>query len=235
MLNLVISLLVGLGVWALFTAIFSWYAAILPGLIAFAAVYLVLAQRAMKALTAISEKAQKEMSQQRMDKAIETLKSGFPLGKRQFLVAPLLHANLGTLLYVKGDFDASLPHLTKGYGRNYLAKAMLGCYWFKKGDAAKMREAFDVATKYGKKDGLVWGLYAYCLMRLNLRDEALKVLGRGVELNPTDEKLKNNQLAVQNNKKMKMRAWAPQFYQFHLEPLPPEFAGGGRRQAWQRR
>lgn len=235
MINLVISLLVGLGVWAIFTAIFSWYAAILPGLIAFAATYLVLAQRAMKALTALSEKAQKEMGKQRIDRAIETLQSGFPLGKRQFLVGPLLHANLGTLLYVKGDLEGSLPHLDKGYARNYLAKAMLGCYWFKKGDAEKMKAAFDQATKYGKKDGLVWALYAYCLMRLNRKDDALKILGRGVELNPADEKLKNAQLAVQNNKRMKMRAWGPQFYQFHLEPLPPEFTGGGRRQVWQRR
>lgn len=234
MINLVISLLVGFGVWGIFAAIFSWYAAILPGLIGFAATYLVLAQRAMKELTALSEEAQKEMGQQRIDRAIETLKSGFPLGKRQFLVAPLLHANLGTLLYVKGDFDGAFPHLEKGYARNYMAKAMLGAYWFKKGDAEKMKAAFELATKYGKKDPLVWALYAYCLMRLNRKDDALGVLGRGVEKNPSDEKLKNAQLAVQNNKRMKMRAFGPQFYQFHLEPLPHDLTGG-RRPTWQRR
>lgn len=235
MINLVISLLVGLGVWAVFAVVFSPYSAIVFGLIAFAATYVILAQKAMKQLGAIAEKAQKEMMKQQVDRAIETFRSGFALGKKQFLVSSLVHANVGTLLYVKGDFDAARPHLEKGYGRNYLAKAMLGAYWCKKNDVAKMKEAFEIAVKYGKKDGMVWGVYAWCLEKHGQRPEAMKVLARGVEANPTDEKLKNNLLALQNNKKMKTRVWAPQFYQFHLEAPPPEFGGGGRRVVWQRR
>lgn len=235
MINLVISLVVGLVVYGIFATFFSWYAAIPLGLIGFLATYVVLAQKAMRQVGAISEQAQKELMAQKFDKAIATYRAGFPLEKRQFLVGPILHANLGMLLYVKGDFDASREHLEKGFSRNYLAKAMLGAYWFKKKDFAKMRQAFETAVKYGKKDGLVWSTYAYVLSKIGERDEAMKVLARAVELNPSDEKLKKNQQALQNNKRMNMRGYAPQFYQFHIEPPPPEYGGGGRRVVWQRR
>ncbi|WP_373045039.1 tetratricopeptide repeat protein [Vulgatibacter sp.] len=236
MINLGISLLVGLGVFGIFTAIFSPLAAILPGLIAFAATYVVLAQRAMKEIGRISEQAQKEMMAQKLDRALDTFRSGFPLAKRQFLVGPILHANVGTLLYVKRDFEAARPHLEQGFSRNYLAKAMLGAYLFKKGaDVGEMKKAFETAVKHGKKDGLVWAVYAYCLEKLGRKDEAMQVLARGVEANPSDERLKSNLTALQNNKKLKMRAFAPQFYQFHLEAPPPEFSGGGRRVVYQRR
>ncbi len=236
MINLGISLLVGLGVFAIFAAIFSPLAAILPGILFALGAYVVLAQRAMKEVGRISEQAQKEMMAQKLDRALETFRSGLPLAKKQFLVGPILHANIGTLLYVKRDFEAARPHLEQGFSRNYLAKAMLGALVFKTGgDVAKMKKEFETAVKHGKKDGLVWAVYAYCLERLGKRDEALKVLGRGVEANPTDERLKTNLTALQNNKKLKMRAFAPQFYQFHLEPLPPEYTAGGRRVVYQRR
>jgi tetratricopeptide (TPR) repeat protein len=235
MINLLLALAAGGLVFAAIIPFFPWYAAFIPGLIVALGAYVVLGQRTMKQLEAISERAQKEMMAQRIDKAIETFKSGFPLGKRQFLVGSLLHANLGMLLYVKQDFEGAKPHLEQGFARNYLAKAMLGAYYFRTKDYARSREAFEVAVKHGKKDGLVWSTYAYCLWRQGDRDGAMKVLGRAVEKNPADEKLKSNLKALQNNKPMKMRLYAPQFYQFHLERPPPELAGGGRRVIWERR
>jgi Flp pilus assembly protein TadD len=187
-------------------------------------------------MNSLNERAQKEMSAQRVDRAIEVLRSGFPMARRQFLVGPVLHANVGSILYMKQDFEAARPHLEQGYARNYMAKAMLACYHFKQKDLPHMREAFELAVKHGKKDGLTWSVYAYCLEKLGERDEAMKVLSRAVEANPSDERLKSNLLALQNRKRMKMRAYGVQFYQFHLEPLPPEMGGGGgRRVIWQRR
>lgn len=234
MINLVIALAFGLAAFFLSSLFFSWGASIAPGLIVFLAAYIVLAQRTMRVVSALSERAQREMQAQRVDKALDAFRSGLALSKRQFLVGPLMHANIGMLLYAKGDFDASLPHLEKGYPRNYVSRAMLACYHFRKKNYEAMREAFEQAVKYGKKDGLIWSLYAYALMKAGMRDDALKVLSRGVERNPKDERLRSNLIAVQNKKRMKMRAYGPQFYQFHLEPPPPEFTGG-RRVVWQRR
>lgn len=234
MINLIYSILIAVAVFFLANLFFSWGASIAPALIAFIAAYLVFAQRAMKTVSALSEKAQREMQSQRVDKALQTFRSGLALGKKQFLVGPLMHANIGMLLYAKGDFEASRPHLEKGYARNYVAKAMLGCYHFRNRAYDQMKAAFEQAVKYGKKDGLMWSLYAYALVKAGQREEALRVLGRGTERNPTDERLRANLLALQNNKRMKMRSYGPQFYQFHLEP-PPSDLGGGRRVVWQRR
>lgn len=235
MINLGIALLVALVVFGIFTVAFSALAAIAPALIAFLAAYVILAQKAMRQVTRISEQAQKEMMAQKLDRALETFRSGLPLAKKQFLVGPILHANIGTLLYVKRDFEAARPHLEQGFSRNYLAKAMLGAYLFKKGDVEGMKKAFELAVKHGKKDGLTWAVYGYCLERLGRREEAMAVFGRGVQANPSDERLKSNLQALQNNKKLKMRLFAPQFYQFHLEAPPPEFSPGGRRVVYQRR
>jgi len=233
MINFLISIAVGLVVFVGFQFFFSWYASILPGVIAFAIVYVVLAQRAMKQVAAISERAQRELQGQRPDRALETFRSGLALGKKQFLVGPLMHANIGMLLYVQKKFDEARPHLEKGYPRNYVSRAMLACYFFKKQDWARMEKEFETAVKYGKKDGLIWSVYAYTLVQSGQKEKALQVLGRGVQRNPSDERLKANLLALQNNKRMKMRAYGPQFYQFHLEPPPPDL--GGRRVVWQRR
>ncbi|MFO7156857.1 MAG: tetratricopeptide repeat protein [Pseudomonadota bacterium] len=233
MINFLISIAVGLVVFVVFQVFFSWYASILPGLIGFAIAWVVLAQRSMKKVAEISERAQRELQSQRPDRALETFRSGLPLAKRQFLVGPLLHANIGMILYVQKKFDEAKEHLEKGYPRNYVSRAMLACYFFKKRDYDRMEKEFETAVKYGKKDGLIWSVYAYCLLQSGQKEKAMQVLGRGVERNPSDERLKANLLALQNNKRMKMRAYGPQFYQFHLEPPPPDL--GGRRVVWQRR
>src|SRR5690606_7677461 len=136
------------------------------------------------------------------------------------------HANIGTLLYLKRDFEGARPHLEAGFPRNYLAMAMLGAYRFRKGDVEGMRKAFETAVKHGKKDPITWAVYAFCEDKLGNRDRAMRILGRGVAANPSDERLKSNLQALQNNKRLKMRVFAPQFYQFHLEAPPPEFTGG---------
>jgi len=245
MINLLFSLLIGLGTFGIFTAIFSPFAAILPGLLAFLAAYIVFTNRAMKQVNAISMQAQKEMQAQKFDKAVETFKSGFALEKRQLLVGPLMHANLGTLLYAKGDFEKARPHLEEskrwGYltrallGGNYaILRAMLGSYYYRNKRYDEMRKAFESAVKQGKKDGMLWSIYAYCLTKIGEREEAMKVLARGSTANPSDEKIKANLQALQNNKRMRMKAYSPQFYQFHIDPPPPELSGG-RRVVWQRR
>lgn len=233
MINLILSLVAGLVVFLIFQGFFSWYAALLPGILALLATYIVLAQRTMKVVAALSDRAQKEMQAQKFDRAADTFRSGLALSKRQFLVGPLMHANLGMLLYVQKEFEKARPHLEKGYPRNYVSRAMLACYHFKKQAWEPMKKEFETAVKYGKKDGLIWSLYAYALVQSGDKDGGLQVLGRAVQRNPTDERLKANLLAVQNNKRMKMRAYGPQFYQFHLEPPPPDL--GGRRVVWQRR
>jgi tetratricopeptide (TPR) repeat protein len=230
MYNLVISLAVGLAVTLairLGTTI-GWAGSILPGLVAALALYFVLARRTWKRLEAIFGETQRELQAQRIDRAIAALERGFVLAPWQFLVASQLHAQIGVLLYVKKDFDRALPHLEKSFSRHWLARAMLGVSRWRRRDLPGMERVFEQAVKTNKKEGLVWCVYAWLLDREDRHDDAVKILGRGSAQNPSDEKLKSVLQTMQNGKKPKLgKVYGEQWFQFHLEAMPPQFVNPG--------
>ena len=251
MYNLLISFGIAVALLAaVLAAGFSPWAAPIPAVIAMMAANFLLARRVGKKVQDLATRAQKEIAlaqgttdpkqqRSRFDKAIETLKEGFKYDKWQFLVASELHSNIGVLEYVRKEFEAAKPHLEKAGARGPAgarAKAMLGCLAFTAKDEAAMRPAFEQAVKAGKKEPIVWAPYAWCLDKLDKRDDALKVLSRGVEANPSDDKLKASMVALQNEKKFKMKPYGMEWYQFHLEKPPMDLGpGGGRRVVFQRR
>lgn len=256
MYNLLISLGLSLGVAAAVGVAFGPWAAIIPSILVLLASNFLLTRRMMKKVQGLSDRAQKELNalqgamdpkqqKARMDKAIDVLKEGFQYEKWQFLLAAELHAQIGMLQYMRKNFEDARPHLGKSSSRGPTgarARAMLACLHSglvdgEKGqDEAKMRAAFEESVKAGKKDPVVWATYAWCLDKLGKRDDALKVLARGVENNPSDEKLKASMVALQNEKKFKMKAYGMEWYQFHLEKPPMDMGpGGGRRVVFQRR
>ena len=230
MYNLVISLAVGLAVTLAirFGTNVGWAGSILPGFVAALALYFVLARRTWKQLEALFAETQRELQAQRVDRAVQVLERGFSLAPWQFLVASQLHSQIGVLLYVKKDFDRSLPHLEKSFSRHWLARAMLAVSRWRKRDLAGMEKVFEQAVRTNKKEGLVWCVYAWLLDRENRHDDAVKVLGRGAAQNPSDDKLKAVLQAMQNGKKPKLgKVYGEQWFQFHLETMPPQFANPG--------
>jgi tetratricopeptide (TPR) repeat protein len=212
----------------------SWWGALLPALAALAGVYFVLARRTAKQLEALMARVQKEFLARRFDKAAEMLRTGFEFGKWQFLVAPQIHSQLGALLYVQEEYDKALPHLQKSFVRHWVPRAMLASHHFRKKDHAKMEAEFERAVAYNKKEGLLYNVYAWCLEKAGAHDKAIHVLAKGAEAVPSDERLKSNLVALQNGKKMKMKQYAEQWYQFRLESPPMEM-GGPRRVKFERR
>ena len=133
------------------------------------------------------------------------------------------------------DFDGALAAFQKSSQRNYFAKAMQAAIYFQKKDFAAMQKSFEDAVKHGNKESLMWAAYAWCLLQTKDNDQALRVLSRGVEANPSDEKLKKALAALQNDKRLKMSPWEPMWWQLGLEAPPmqqPQFAGGGRRRGF---
>jgi tetratricopeptide (TPR) repeat protein len=236
MWNLLISLAIGLVVAAgiRFGTEFGWVAAVLPGLIAATAAYLVLARRTWKKLEVIFETMQREVQAQKFDRAIQTLQGGFALAPWQFLVAAQLHSNIGILHYLRQEFDEALPHLEKSFSRNWIARGMLGATRYRRHDLEGMKKVLDEAVKVNKKEGVLWSTYAWMLENEDRHEEAIAVLGRAVQTNPADEKLKTSLQALQNGKKLKLgKLYGEQWFQFHLERMPPQLVGpgfrGGRR------
>ncbi len=240
MYNLLISLGVGIAVALLVkVAGFSIWAGLVPGILALVGAYIVLARRVASRVQALMTVVQKDLQSQptsqkdaqaRVDRAVKTLEQGLVYDKWQFLVGPELHSQIGMLKYMVKDHEGARTAFDKGSSRNYMAKAMEGALYFQRKDFDAMKKAFEAAAKSGKKESIVWAAYAWCLLQNKDKDGALRVLARGVEQNPKDEKLKGSLAQLQNDKRLKMKPYEPMWWQFGLEAPPPVMPPmGGRR------
>jgi tetratricopeptide (TPR) repeat protein len=245
MINFLIAIAVGI-----VTAVglrlggFSWVACVIPGALTLLASYVVLARRTAMKVQAITQAAQKELSvgspnpreqKSRIEKAIGLLESGLPYSRWQFMIGSELHAQIAMIRYMTGDLEKSEASFAKANPRNYMAQAMMGALAFRKKNYDEMERRFEDAVKYGKKEALVWATYAWCQMQRKEKDKALAILVRGVQINPSDDKLKASLQQLQNDKKLKMRAYEPMWWQFGLEAPSPQMAGpGGRAVRFQR-
>jgi tetratricopeptide (TPR) repeat protein len=199
---------------------FSFVYGIIPGLIAFVAAFAFLARRVMKAVQVISQKAQLELQNQKVDQSIATLKSALRFGKWQFLVTSQIDGQIGSILYMSKRFKEAEPHLKRSFKKSWIPQAMLGSLYYKRKDRVKMTEAFETAVMANRKENLLWNLYAYCLWKGNERSKAIDVLNRALKALPDDDRTAKNLKALQNNRKMKMRGWNMMWYQFHLDTPP---------------
>ncbi len=242
MYNLLISLAVGVAIaLGVKLAGFSLWAGLIPGTLAFVGTYIVLARRVAQRVQALMTVVQNDLQSQptnqkeaqaRVERAIKTLETGLVWDKWQFLVGPELHAQIGMLKYMTKDLDGAQKSFVQANPRNYMAKALQGALYYQRKDFPAMKAAFEEAVKHGKKEPLIWAAYGWCLMQNKEKDEALRVFGRAVEANPSDEKLKTSLTALQNDKKLKMKPYEPGWWQFGLEtppPMQPMGGGGGRR------
>ncbi|MEZ4464929.1 MAG: tetratricopeptide repeat protein [bacterium] len=169
----------------------------------------------------------------KFDKAIEILKRGFILSKWQIGVTTMLNARIGMLYFMrwlvlkKEGLKESIPYLEKSRvtGRKarllaslWPAWAMLAVAWYKgHKNVDKAVEVLEGAVGVARKEGMLWGLYAYILHEAGRIDAAVDVLARGKEKAPDDPHLVANLTALQNQKKMNMRVYGEQWYQFGLE------------------
>lgn len=232
MWNLLISLAIGVALAASirFGTEFGWAAAIIPGLVAAIAAYVLLVRRIMKKLERLFEAMQHEVQARHVDKAVQTLEGGLGLAPWQFMVATQIHSNIGMLHYLKQDFDAAQPHLEKSFSKHWIARGMLAALRYRRRDVPGARKVFDDALKANRKEGMLYAAYAWVLEKEGLHADAISVLGRGATANPTDEKLKACLQALQNGKKLKLgKLYEEQWFQFHLEAPPTQMIGPGFR------
>jgi tetratricopeptide (TPR) repeat protein len=242
MYNILIAIAAGVAGFILFSFILGFGTfrplyGLLPGVAAALGVYVLLARRIMNKVQAIMEQAQQHLQSapppsspssvreihKTMDEAVEILKSALVYEKWQHLVREQVYGQIGQIYYMTKKFDQAHPYLEGSMTRNWVAQAMLAAHYYQKKELDKMAETFEAAVKSSPKEALLWNVYAWCKWKSGEKDKAIDILGRALEHVESDEQTKENKIALQNNKNMKMRGWNMMWYQFHLD-TPPQSA-----------
>ena len=204
------------------------------GLVAGAGMFIYLGRRTQAQLEKVFNRAAEFLKKQQFDQAIEAMKEGYRFSKWQFLVKGSIDGQIGVVQYLRKKNDEAEPLLRSASYQHYIAKAMLGILQWKRGEKAKAKITFQMALKSGKKESLLYAVYAYVLNELKERDKAVEVLNKGLKVCQDDERLLVNRNNLQNNQPMKMKVYGDQWYQFMIErPIlrqePPPFARVSKR------
>lgn len=243
MRNVALAIVAGVVLWALlfFTGLLSAFEAVAPGVIVVFLAYYLLARRTFKQVEAIFNNASKALTAvpPKLDLAIATLQKAYALAPWQFGVRSQVDTQIGVIYFLQQDFNKAMPYLQRSLTLgHWMGAAMLAVIYYKKKDHDAMRKTLDVVVKRAKGQGLAWSLYAYLLLQVGDREGAQRVLAEGVKKTKNDTKVAEALLAVQNGKKLKMRSYKEQWYQFHLERPPvdqQQQVMGGRLSRIQRR
>ena len=204
------------------------------GLLAGVAVFIWQGRKVQTALEGIFGRAGELLKRQQFDQAIDVMKEAYRLAPRQFLVKGSVDGQIGVVQYIRKKHEEAEPLLASASMQHYIAKAMLGIILWKRGEKKKAKETFELALKTGKKESLLYAVYAYVLGEMGERDRAIDILNKGLGICKGDERLITNRNLLQNGKAMKMKVYGEQWYQFLLErPMlrqePPAFARVSRR------
>ncbi len=224
MYNLLISLGLGAALFVLgWLVAGTWVAGFIPALIGTGVAYFLLARRTGKQLEALLGEAMVEFNAGNIDKGRDIVKSGFELGKWQFLVSQQLHAQLGALSYMQQDFKTARVHLEQAWSRHWQSQAMLAALDHRSGKHKDALERMDKAKSAGGKDACFWGLYVWYAYSAKDNDLALKVVNEGLKQVEGSQGLKQLADVIRNGRRLKtnlFRAFQPTWYQFFPEHMP---------------
>lgn len=204
------------------------------GILAGAGLFIWQGRKVQQELERIFTRAGELLKKQQFDKAIEAMKEGYRFAPRQFLVKGSIDGQIGVVQYLRKKNEEAEPLLDSASMQHYIAKAMLGILQWKRGEKKKAKKTFDLALKAGKKESLLYAVYAYMLVEMGERDRAIDILNKGLGVCKGDERLVTNRNLLQNGKALKMKVYGEQWYQFLLErPMirqeAPPFARVSRR------
>jgi tetratricopeptide (TPR) repeat protein len=222
MIILFFALLLGVLTFVLVAFIFGVISAILPSIAVVLVVYFMWARQVSKRLEAAMLEAQTEMQKGRVDRGLALLNSAKIRFKYwQFFTESALNGQIGSIYYLRQEFDRARPYLEKSFVRHWIARGMFGILQSRQKEYEKMDQTFESALRYSSRQGLLWSLWAYCHWKAGHQDKAIDILLRGQKkLGDADSRLSANLVNLQNHKKMKMRGYGEQWYQFHLEMSP---------------
>lgn len=236
MYNILIAAGAGIAAFILGFVAAGWVAGFVPALLAFAVAWFLLARRTGKQVEGIVNLAMSAMQGGKIDEARSLLESALPFGKWQVLVGEQIHGQIGAIDYVqavglhlqkqypaaKARFATARDHLEKAWNRDWRAKAVLAALHHREGRPDDAVAVLEKASGPAGGEALFWGLYAFVLNEAKKRDEALKVVGRGLQENKESKPLKDIQEALTNKKRPDFKVLGEGWFQFFPEDIPRE-------------
>jgi predicted Zn-dependent protease len=205
------------------------------GLVAGIAIFIYMVRKIQGKVEIIFKKASEQLKRQQWEPAIETMRGGYKFAPWQFMIKGSIDGQIGTVQYLRNKHSEAEPLLKSASMNHYIAKAMLAILQWKRGERGLAKKTFELALKAGKKESLLYAVYAYVLNEMRERDAAIEILNQGLKYCKDDERLLSNRTLLQNKKPMKMKIYGEQWYQFMLErpgirQEPPPFARVSKRQ-----
>lgn len=164
-----------------------------------------------------TQEEQDQLRRKRIDKSIKIIERGYRWDKWHPMIRSQLDAQIGTLLYVDGQNIRATEYLQRATPRNWVAMAMLGAVEFKRNKPDAMKQAFEDAVRFSKKEALLWNVYAWCVWTKGDTDAAIAILNRARKNVPTDSRTLQNLEALSNGKPMRMSDWGEEWLQFRLD------------------
>ena len=221
MINFLIGIAVSLGLYYGLGQFLDTWIVVLISLLAGGVAYYFLARRTNKQLELRMVDVRNALEGQDPNGALEVLEEARSLGRWQFLINTMIDGQVGAIHYAhKQDHEAALPYLEKAVVKNWHARAMLAGIHFKRRKFDDMKQVFEDTVKFNKKESMLWAAYAFCQSKRGMREEALAIIERGRVEMPDDERLKQLLIALQNRKRMNMKAYEPDWYALMLERPP---------------
>jgi tetratricopeptide (TPR) repeat protein len=196
-----------------------------PGVLVMFVTYFLLARATFRKVEKIVIEASRDLQSMppKFDLAINTLQKAYVFGRQQLGVTAQIDTQIGMIYFLQKEFTKALPYLQRAQSfGHWMGSAMLAVVHYKKKDHAAMRKTMDNVVKRARKQSLAWNLYAYLLEQIGDNNGAMKILAEGAKHTKDNERVKEHLLALQNNKRFKMKVYKEQWYQFHLERPPIE-------------
>jgi tetratricopeptide (TPR) repeat protein len=237
MYNVAISFGAAVAGYVLGWLVAGWLAGFIPAILAFAAVFILLGRRTMQQVEAVAREAMADMQAGRADAAKQRLLAAIPLGRWQFLVAEQLYGQVGMIDYMQAvglkmqrqltpaaaRLAEARSHLEKSWTRDWRARAALAIVHHREGRVDDAVKVFEGASGGGAAEPMFWGLWAHVLNEAKRRDEALKVVGRGLEQNKGSAPLVEVQEALSNRKRPAFKkAFGEAWFQYFPDDMSQE-------------
>ncbi len=226
------AVVAGLLAGGLVSLAFTWWAGILPAVVVGVAAYVLLVFRVNKQVQLAMGGVMQAVQKRDVDGAISMLQAvQLRFGPWAPFLGSQIDGQIGAIHFMKKEFDKARPRLERAFIRGWDSKLMLAILLSGALDPKKLKkqeltlapvdELMEKVVRFSPKQGLLWSTWAWLHWTNGDTPRALQILSRGKEkLADSDVHLGGNLLALQNEKKMKMKGYGETWYALHLEQHP---------------